>query len=119
MRTTLKALVLAVSLAGLFVTVATGATLDSPRARGTLSGDTGRFDLRSQVQCRPMRTVFSSPETVSRQDWTPLNSPHSYALSSDGLSLFLDKPAKEVTTRGNVNSAVAEGSTFNSTFALK
>ena len=118
----LKTLVLTVSLGGLFATVATGATLDSSRwARGTLSGNTSPLSLtpRSQAQCRPMHTVFSSPGIVSKQDWTPLDSSQSYALDTNGLSLFLDKPSGKVATKGNTNSKVAEGSTFNSTFALK
>ena len=116
----LKTLVLTVSLGGLFATVATGATLDSSRwARGTLSGNTSPLVSRSQAQCRPMHTVFSSPGIVSKQDWTPLDSSQSYALDTNGLSLFLDKPSGKVATKGNTNSRVAEGSTFNSTFALK
>ena len=32
--------------------------------------------------------------------------------------MFLDKPAGRITTKDGVNSQVAEGSTFNSTFTV-
>ena len=105
-------------LAAGFSLAASGATLKLAKARsGVLHG--GNSLPRSQADCQPARYDFSSQATGFEHDWLPLDSPQSYALGSDGLSLFLDRPSGRITSKGNVNSKVAEGSTFNSTFTLK
>ncbi|KAI1785812.1 glycoside hydrolase [Ganoderma leucocontextum] len=52
------------------------------------------------------------------RSFAPLNAPDSYELSAKGLSLFLDKPGGKVVTKDHINSKLAEGSTFNSTFTV-
>ncbi|KAI0793621.1 glycoside hydrolase [Fomes fomentarius] len=64
---------------------------------------------------------FGSSTSVPdfERDFDPLSPPSSYSLDADGLKLYLEKPASEVTTKGNVNSEVAEGATYNSTFTVR
>ena len=107
MRLSLKPLAMALLLAA---STTTGASLGATQARDRLSGNS---------ECQPVNVLFTARSTESERLWIPLDSPSSYSLGSDGLNLFLDKPSGKITTKGHVNSKVAEGSTINSTFTLK
>ena len=78
----------------------------APRARGS--------------HCDPFHMTFDSSTNYPdfERDFAPLDGSSSYELGSGGLSLFLDKPSGRITTKDGVNSQVAEGSTFNSTFTV-
>nr|VWO96434.1 Carboxylic ester hydrolase (EC [Ganoderma boninense] len=116
----LKLISAVISVAGPVSTATLSGAISEPR--NWLSGD---FEHLNEVvhrpsHCEPFRMSFG-PST-NRQDFersfAPLDAPNSYELSARGLSLCLDKPSGEVVTKDHVNSKVAEGSTFNSTFTV-
>ena len=78
----------------------------APRARGS--------------HCDPFHMTFDSSTNYPdfERDFAPLDGSSSYELGSGGLSLFLDRPSGRIATKDGVNSQVAEGSTFNSTFTV-
>lgn len=112
----LKTFLILVSLAGPALTAAlSGSRLSRFRAVG--------YDSHGEppIHCDPLYMEFGSSTSVPdfERDFDPLSPPSSYSLDADGLKLYLEKPAGEVTTKGNVNSEVAEGATFNSTFTVR
>lgn len=111
----LKTFLILVSLAGPALTAAlSGSRLSRSRA-------VGHDSHGAPIHCDPFYMEFGSSTSVPdfERDFDPLSPPSSYSLDADGLKLYLEKPAGEVTTKGNVNSEVAEGATFNSTFTVR
>lgn len=75
----------------------------------------------SNPGCQPFHTTFSSSDAVSRSTGTPFiaDSPEgSYAVTGQGLELYLDRPQGKITRKGGVNNVVADGATVNSTFTF-
>ncbi|KAJ8482587.1 hypothetical protein ONZ45_g14899 [Pleurotus djamor] len=71
--------------------------------------------------CQPMRTTFSSASDISEGGNTPFimkTDSDSYALTSEGLELYLRKPDGPVTATKGVNDKLGLNSAVNSTFEL-
>ncbi len=117
----LELICVAVSMAG--PVAAAGLLGARPDSGNGLSGD---FEHSNELvhrpsHCKPFHMSFSGSSTNYpdfEKSFAPLDAPDSYELSANGLSLFLDKPSEKVVTKDHVNSKVAEGSTFNSTFTV-
>ncbi|KAE9406256.1 concanavalin A-like lectin/glucanase [Gymnopus androsaceus JB14] len=75
--------------------------------------------------CEPYSTTFSDPSMVSNANdpnsaasrFVALSPPDTYAITSDGLQLYLKRPEGEVSSdKDGVNNKLGEGATINSTF---
>ncbi|KAF7370643.1 Glycoside hydrolase family 16 protein [Mycena sanguinolenta] len=65
------------------------------------------------------RITFDDSDSASRafySNFIPISPDNSYALTSNGLELYLYKPEGRVTTSDGVNDQLANGATINSTF---
>ncbi|KAJ7606177.1 hypothetical protein DFH06DRAFT_1348263 [Mycena polygramma] len=71
------------------------------------------------TQCEPLHYIFDQSTAPSfYSHFTPISPKGSYALTSNGLELYLDKPDGHVTTKSGVNDKISGGATVNSTFVL-
>ncbi|KAJ6493589.1 glycoside hydrolase family 16 protein [Mycena vitilis] len=75
--------------------------------------------VHSSTQCEPLHYIFDqSTAPIFYSHFTPISPKGSYALTSNGLELYLDKPDGHVTNKSGVNDKISGGATVNSTFVL-
>ncbi|KAJ3789778.1 concanavalin A-like lectin/glucanase [Lentinula aff. detonsa] len=77
----------------------------------------------SDRHCQPFYTTFSDPSTVADSNSNPSNSPfvalsppETYAITSNGLEMYLQRPKGEVHSTNGMNDNLGEAATINSTF---
>ncbi|KAJ3801762.1 concanavalin A-like lectin/glucanase [Lentinula aff. detonsa] len=77
----------------------------------------------SDRHCQPFYTTFSDPSTVADSNSDPSNSPfvalsppETYAITSNGLEMYLQRPKGEVHSANGMNDNLGEAATINSTF---
>ncbi|KAJ3985982.1 concanavalin A-like lectin/glucanase [Lentinula detonsa] len=77
----------------------------------------------SDRHCQPFYTTFSDPSTVADSNSNPSNSPfvalsppETYAITSNGLEMYLQRPKGEVHSANGMNDNLGEAATINSTF---
>ena len=80
-----------------------------------LSWCTGCVYSVSESDCQPRTIDFTSLEVLG-SDFVAVTSEHTYALTGDGLELYLLRPEQPVKTSNGINDVLGEGATVNSTF---
>ncbi|KAJ7765378.1 glycoside hydrolase [Mycena maculata] len=73
-------------------------------------------DIACSAQCHPFRSTFDASSFNSH--FVPISPEGSYALTNNGLEMYLYKPNGRVTTSAGVNDETGEGATINSTCTL-
>ncbi|KAJ3718993.1 glycosyl hydrolases family 16-domain-containing protein [Lentinula raphanica] len=75
--------------------------------------------------CQPFHTSFSDPSAVADSNADPSNSPfvalsppETYAITENGLEMYLRRPKGEVHSANGMNDNLGEAATINSTFSM-
>ncbi|KAF7356636.1 Glycoside hydrolase family 16 protein [Mycena venus] len=71
--------------------------------------------------CQPYHATFNDSEAAAHAFYSrfiPVSPENSYALTENGLEMYLRKPEGRVTKSDGVNKELGSGATINSTFIL-
>ncbi|KZT21168.1 glycoside hydrolase family 16 protein [Neolentinus lepideus HHB14362 ss-1] len=68
------------------------------------------------ADCQPLYITFA--DSFLPRELVPISHSDSYDVSDGGLHMYLERPGGDVRTKDGVNDKVADGATFNSTFAF-
>ncbi|KIY63790.1 hypothetical protein CYLTODRAFT_457813 [Cylindrobasidium torrendii FP15055 ss-10] len=66
-----------------------------------------------QASCTPFRTDFKTLDGFHH-----IGHDNQYALTGNGLELYIERPSGRVKSKDGVNDKLATGSTVNSTFSF-
>jgi hypothetical protein len=67
--------------------------------------------------CRPFHYDFTTATSLG-SSFVPATTDSKFDVNSNGLELFLTRPAGPVKTSGGINDILGQGATINSTFTL-